>query len=108
MIDDPLDNDEDGNLFLRVHVSPGAGRSSIVGRHGDALKLRVAAPPTDGRANAACVSLLARVLGVKEEAVELVSGASSRTKRVKVTGVERDDAVRLLEGAVGTGIPGTT
>ena len=105
MIKDLLDNDEDGNLFLQVHVSPGAGRSSIIGRHGDALKLRVAAPPVEGKANAACVTLLARVLGVKEDAVELVSGGSSRTKRVKITGVERDDAARLLEGAIGTGMP---
>jgi uncharacterized protein len=106
MIQDLLDNDDEGRLLLRVHVSPGAGRSSIVGRHGDALKVRVAAPPVGGRANAACVTLLARVLGLKEDAVELISGDTSRTKRLRVTGIERDDAARLLEGAISAGIPG--
>ena len=105
MIQDLLDNDDDGNLFLGVHVSPGAGRSAIIGRHGDALKVRVAAPPVEGRANAACVTLLARVLGLKENQVELVGGQTSRSKRVKITGIERDDAARLLEGAIGSGMP---
>ena len=106
MIQDLLENDDEGRLLLRVHVSPGAGRSSIIGRHGDALKIRVAAPPVGGRANAACITLLSRVLGVKEDAVELISGDTSRSKRVRVTGVERDDAVRLLEGAIASGMPG--
>ena len=106
MIQDLLDNDDQGRLLLRVHVSPGAGRSSIIGRHGDALKIRVAAPPVGNRANAACVTLLSRVLGLKEDAVELVSGNTSGAKRVRFAGVEGDAAARLLEGAIGTGMPG--
>ena len=107
MLEDLLEPTEDGGLLLRVHVSPGAGRSAVVGRHGDALKLRVAAPPTGGRANDACVALLAGVLGVGADAVAITSGATSRTKRVKVAGIEVADARRLLEEAVrqGSGIP---
>ena len=82
-----LDLDRDGNVLLSVHVQPGARTNQVVGRHGDALKLRVAAPPTDGRANAAVVALVAETLGVPAGAVELVAGASSRRKRIRITGV---------------------
>src|ERR1700687_2738761 len=69
---------------LRVHVQPGAGRSAAVGRYGDALKVRVAAPPEGGRANQATVALVASLLGVKEAQVEVVSGGTSRAKRLKI------------------------
>jgi uncharacterized protein (TIGR00251 family) len=106
MVEDLYDIDADGNVLLRVHVQPGAGRSAAVGRHGDALKVRVAAPPEGGRANDALLALLAATLGVKAAQLELVSGASSRTKRVKISGIEADDAKRLLEGAIGNAPPG--
>lgn len=80
-----LDVDRDGNVILSVHVQPGARSSEIVGRHGDALKVRVGAPPTDGRANRAVVELLAKALGVPTSDIELVGGASSRRKRLKVS-----------------------
>jgi uncharacterized protein YggU (UPF0235/DUF167 family) len=63
--------------------------------------VRVAAPPRDGRANAACLALVAETLGAKESDVDLVSGATSRTKRVKVRGVEPEQVERLLEAALG-------
>lgn len=90
----------EGDLILRLHVQPGAGRTAVVGRHGDALKVRVAAPPEGGRANEAVLALVASTLGVAADAVELVGGPASRSKRVKVTGVEGDEATRLLEEAL--------
>ena len=75
----------------------------MVGTHGDALKIRVAAPPVDGRANEALVALLVSTLGVKGEQVVLVSGESSRVKRVRITGLEPDEVTRLLEDAVEAG-----
>jgi uncharacterized protein (TIGR00251 family) len=86
--------------MLRVHVQPGAGRTAVSGRHGDALKVRVAAPPEKGRANDACTELVADLAGVKATAVELTSGASSRSKRFKVTGADVDELVRRLELAI--------
>lgn len=103
MAEDLFETTAEGELVLRLHVQPGAGRTAVAGRHGDALKVRVAAPPEGGRANEACLALVAEVLGVKRDAVELTSGPSSRTKRVRVTGVEEADAVRLLERALATG-----
>ena len=100
VIDEVFDVGEDGSILLRLHVQPGAGRTAVNGRYGDALKVRVAAPPERGRANEACVSLVATILGVPEGQVELVSGPSSRSKRVRVTGVEADDVRRLLSAAL--------
>ena len=72
---------------LELRVQPGARRSEVVGELGDTLKVRVAAPANDGKANAELVRLLARQLDVPRRAVEVVRGAHSRTKTVRVTGV---------------------
>ena len=65
-----LYDDSPEGVVLRVHVQPGAGRSAVVGRHGDALKVRVAAPPEGGRANEACRALVAETFGLAASAVE--------------------------------------
>jgi uncharacterized protein (TIGR00251 family) len=72
---------------LRLRVSPGAGRSAIVGRHGDAWKVRVTEAPEHGRANEAVVRLLAQTLAVPRDAVAIVSGHAARDKIVELTGV---------------------
>jgi hypothetical protein len=69
-----------------VRVRPRASRSEIVGEYGDALKVRVSAPPVNGAANEALVDLLAKELGVARRDVRIVTGASSRTKTVEVAG----------------------
>jgi uncharacterized protein len=86
----------DDAVVLHVHVQPGAGRSAIVGRHGDALKVRVAAPPVDNRANDAAGAILAETFAVKSGAVELVSGQKSRIKRFRIRGLDLDE----IEGQV--------
>jgi len=91
----------DGGVAVRLQVQPGAGRSEVVGRHGDAIKVRVGAPPERGRANEACAELLARLLEVAPGAVELTSGATSRAKRFVVRGVELDVARRALGDVAG-------
>ena len=94
------DVQDDGTVVLRLAVSPGAGRSTVVGRHGDALKVRVGAPPEKGRANEAVVQLVATVVGAAPKDVTLVSGETSRTKRVAVRGVEVEDLRRRLDDAL--------
>jgi uncharacterized protein (TIGR00251 family) len=74
---------EDGWL-LTVRVQPGATRSGVVGAYGDALKVRVAAPANDGKANAALVRFLATHLGVPPRDVEITAGHHNRTKVVEV------------------------
>ena len=78
-------------LTFALHVRPGGRRDAIEGDHDGALAVRVAAPPTDGRANDAVRRLLAAELGVPRSAVEIVGGHTSRRKRVHVEG----DAVAL-------------
>lgn len=87
-------------VVLRVHVQPGAGRSAVVGRHGTSLKVRVAAPPENGRANVAAAALLAETFGVKEGEVELVSGQRSRLKRFRIGGIDTEDIEFRLRQAL--------
>jgi uncharacterized protein len=94
------DVQDDGTVLLRLSVSPGAGRSAVVGRHGDALKVRVGAPPERGRANEAVVQLVARTVGAATKDVTLVSGETSRQKRVAVRGVEVDEVHKRLDDAI--------
>jgi uncharacterized protein (TIGR00251 family) len=81
---------------LRLRVVPGARASRLVGRHGDAWKLQVAAPPERGAANDAVVRLLADVLGLDRGDVVLVSGHASRDKIVELAGIDSDEADRRL------------
>lgn len=79
--------DTSGALHLALHVQPGAKTTEIAGIHGDALKLRLAAPPVDGKANAALVAYFAQLLKVPKGNVALVAGASSRRKLLRIAGV---------------------
>jgi uncharacterized protein len=78
--------DADGALVLRVHAQPGAKRTEVSGLHGDALKIRVAAPALEDRANDALIDFLAAALGVSRRDVTLVGGAHSREKRFAIRG----------------------
>ena len=84
---------------LRVRVSPGAGRTAVVGRHGDAWKVRVTEAPERGRANEAVVRLLAEALAVPRSAVTLVSGQGGREKIVELTGLGPGLVERRLASA---------
>ncbi|MFA4967989.1 MAG: DUF167 family protein [Sulfuritalea sp.] len=75
-------------VTLRLHIQPGAKKTEVVGLHGEALKIRLAAPPVDGKANAGLIAFLADRLGVAKAAVSLISGDTSRAKRVRIDGVE--------------------
>jgi uncharacterized protein (TIGR00251 family) len=77
-------------VILRVHAQPGAKRTGLAGVHGDALKIRVAAPALEDRANVALIEFIAEVFGVPRRAVTLVSGATSREKRFEILGSEVD------------------
>ncbi len=84
---------------LVVHVQPRARRTEVAGLHGDAVKVRLAAPPVDGAANAELVRFVAESLGVARSAVAVVGGASSRRKTLAVEGLDGAAARRLLLGA---------
>jgi len=83
-----LNRAADGSVILTLHIQPGAKKTEIAGLHGEALKIRLAAPPVDGKANAALIAFLAKACGVSKSSVELVSGDTSRAKRVRVSGAD--------------------
>lgn len=79
----------DGTLRLAVRAQPRASRDEIAGPHDGALKIRVTAPPVDGKANAALIKLLAKAFGVAPSAVRMVSGETSRVKHLEIDSPRR-------------------
>ena len=73
-------------ITLSLHIQPGAKRNEIVGLHGDALKIKLSAPPVDGSANEALLKLIAGIFDVPVRQVELKQGGQSRRKVVQVQG----------------------
>ena len=86
-------------VVFAVRVVPRASKNEIVGFHGDALKVRLAAPPVEGRANEALIAFLAHRLDVRKSQVEIVAGATSRQKIIRVIGLSpqelREHLLRL-------------
>ena len=79
-----------------LHVQPRAKRTELAGRHGDAIKVRLAAPPVDGAANDELVRFLAERLGVRRGAVRIAAGAASRRKTVEIDGLAEADILARL------------
>lgn len=77
---------ENDSLIVNVYVQPGATRTEIVGLYGDALKIRLAYPPIDGRANDALLNFIAQLFDVSRRQVELIRGSKSRHKKFAITG----------------------
>ena len=88
---------------LRLHVVPRATKEGVIGRYGDGWKVRVAAAPDRGQANAALVEILAAVLRVRPRDVRVVSGHASRDKIVEVAGVGLADSEARLASATRKG-----
>ena len=76
--------ERDGSITLAIHAQPGAKRTEVAGAHGDCLKIRLAAPPVEGRANAALIAFLAEQFGVPRSAVTLLRGEAARRKTVRI------------------------
>jgi len=71
-------------VTIHVHAQPGAKRTEVAGLYGDCIKVRLASPPVDGKANECLIEFLARRLGVKRSQVTIIRGMSSRRKHVFV------------------------
>ncbi len=84
---------------LVVHVVPRARRTELAGRYGDAVKIKLKAPPVDGAANAELVRFLAAQLGIPRARVTVASGHAGRRKTVEIEGVTTAAAVRALTAA---------
>jgi uncharacterized protein (TIGR00251 family) len=84
------------SALLSIRVQPRAKRDEVVGERAGAVVIRLAAPPVDGKANAALTAFIAKAAGVPRSRVEIVRGASARDKVVRVTGVAEADLRRAL------------
>lgn len=91
-----LEADRDGGILVRIHVQPRAAKNAFAGIHDGAVKLRITAPPVDGKANALIVEILAKMFDVSKSAVTLASGQQSRRKRFRVAGISYDAALKIL------------
>ncbi|HEX7588112.1 MAG TPA: DUF167 domain-containing protein [Anaerolineae bacterium] len=85
-----------GSITVSIKVVPRASKNQIVGREGDAVKVRLNAPPVDGKANEALVKFLAASFGVRLRQVEIVAGATSRHKVVRISGVTANQLEELI------------
>ena len=86
----------DGRITLTLHIQPGAKTTEFAGLHGDALKIRLAAPPVDGKANEALIKFVTETLKLPKSAVTLNSGQTSRRKVLEVNGSSREALIGLV------------
>lgn len=86
-----------GDLQLTVHVQPGAKTTACAGVHGDALKIRLHAPPVDGKANQALIAWLAKTLDCPQSGIELIRGQTSRRKTLNIQTTQAEAVHRQLQ-----------
>ena len=83
-------------VSLWIHVQPRAGKTEVVGWHGDAVKIRIKAPPVDGAANEELIRFLSKTAGIPRAAVCISSGATARRKQIKVAGIDKTALMAAL------------
>ena len=88
--------EKDNAFIFTVRVVPRASKSEIVGEHDGALKVRIAAPPVDGAANAELVKLLAKIFDVSKSEVEITGGQTSKTKQIKILNLSKASFLQAL------------
>ncbi|HEX8637613.1 MAG TPA: DUF167 domain-containing protein [Pyrinomonadaceae bacterium] len=90
-------SEKDGTVIFRVRVVPRASKSEVVGELDGALKVRIAAPPVDGAANAELIKFLAKIFGVTKSAVQIIGGETSKTKQIKIINSTGEKLVAVLQ-----------
>ena len=89
-------NEKNGAVTFKVRAQPRAAKTEIVGEYAGAVKLRIAAPPVDGKANNECRKFFAKLFAVSTNQVEIVSGDSSRDKIIRVHQINANQVLALL------------
>lgn len=84
-------------VTIKVRVQPRAAKNEISGLFGDAVRLRLTAPPVDGAANAACIEFLSGLFKIPKQQIEIISGLTGRNKIIKLYGIKRDEVAIRLE-----------
>lgn len=86
-----------GSVTLEVRVIPRSSKSEIVGEHNGAMRVKLSAPPVDGAANEELIRLLSKEFEVSRSAIEIVSGLTSKSKRVRIADVNADRIAAVLK-----------
>ncbi len=86
----------DGGIVVSVKVQPNAGKDRVVGEHADQLKVAVTVAPEKGKANRAVIKVLSKWLGVKSTDIQIVSGETSRDKKVFIRNINEEDFNRAI------------
>ena len=84
------------DTIIEVRLTPRSAKDEIAGWTDGVLRVRVKAPPVDGKANQALLDLLARRLGLSSSRIEIVGGVTARTKRIRLVDVTRDEVLKVL------------
>jgi uncharacterized protein (TIGR00251 family) len=84
------------DLSFAVRVQPRAAKDTLAGLHDGALKVRLCSPPVDGAANQALIKFLSKILKIPKSSLELVSGHKSRSKRIRLSGLDSGELLRRL------------
>ena len=90
----------EGGIVLSLHIQPRASKNELCGVQGNALKIRLTSPPVDGAANKLCREFLADLLDVPKSAVEIISGETSRHKRVRIASTDPEKLLRFVENII--------
>ena len=88
---------KDGEIVFSVCVAPRASKTEMVGEHYGSLKIRIASPPVDGAANAEVIKFLAKKFGVKKADIAIISGESSKNKRIKIANLSESRFKELIK-----------
>ena len=86
----------EGGVVVSVKVQPNASRDRVVGEHGDQLKIAVTVAPEKGKANKSVIKVLSRLLGVKSSDIEILSGETSRDKKVLIRNISEEEFNRVI------------
>ena len=92
-----LKKENNDKISLAVHVQPKAAHNRIDGLHGERIKLRITAPPVDGKANAAVIGFIAKLFNIPKSAVFIKNGKQSRDKKLLLSGISMDKAKKIIE-----------
>lgn len=87
----------DDKTLIAIHAQPGAKRDAIVGEFNGRLKVALNAPPVDGKANAKLMKYLSKLLGVSKSSIQLISGETSRDKRLAITSLSSNTIFEILQ-----------